>query len=168
MKDHAHAEPVVRPARHRPSDPSEPDEAKRLAGDFGPEQVSRAPPGPGAGAHVPFPLPGAPGDHQHQHDRVVGGVVGEDVGRVGDDQAAPFGRGDVDVIEPHAEVGQDPRPQRLHLQHLGGESVGHGRQQGVGARERGLQLGRGLDEIPEHEIALAQHMVRAGALRVSA
>ena len=34
--------------------------------------------------------------------------------------------------------------------------------------KRGLQLGCGLDEVPEHEIALAEHMVRARALRVSA
>ena len=50
-----------------------------------------------------------------------------------------------------------------------------GKSQGIGDviivrcdAQRCLQLGRGLVKVPEHEIALAEHMVRAGALRVDA
>ena len=39
----------------------------------------------------------------------VGGGVGEDAGRVGDHHPAPRGRGQVDVVVAHGDVGHDPQ-----------------------------------------------------------
>ena len=68
--------------------------------------------------------------------------VGEHVGRVRHGEAARLGRVDVDVVEADAEVGQQLRPQRLGRQHLGGELVGDGGEQGVRGPERFLQAVR--------------------------
>ena len=78
-------------------------------------------------------------DHQQERHRGVGGGVGQDVGRIGDGQAAGLGRFGIDVVEADAEVGEQPRAPRLGREHFRGELVGDGAEQGVGALERVLK-----------------------------
>src|SRR5439155_949117 len=62
--------------------------------------------------------------------------------RVRDDDSACLGGGYVDVVEPHAVVGEDPGAQRLDGERSGGDAVAHGGEERVGAAQRVLQLGR--------------------------
>ena len=45
----------------------------------------------------------------------------------------------VDVVVPHAEIGDDTRPQRIGREHFGRKPVGDGRQQAVRQAEGPLQ-----------------------------
>ena len=57
-------------------------------------------------------------------------------------ESARLGGGGVDVVEAHAEVGQQPGPAGLGAEHLGGQPVGHRAEQRVGGPERLLQTVR--------------------------
>ena len=61
------------------------------------------------GPDQPLALGHPPCDHQDQGHRQVGGGVGQHAGRVGHDHAARRAGGDVDVVEPDRDVGDDLR-----------------------------------------------------------
>src|SRR6266540_1608800 len=141
VEDDPHVESEPRAPRDRPTDSPQPDQAERLAAHPRAEHVGRPPTGPGAAAHVPLGFPAAARDHEHQHDGVVRRVVGAHVGRVGDDQTASPRRGDVDVVEPHAEVGEDPGAQRLGGEYVPGDAIADRGKERVGPPQGVLQLG---------------------------
>jgi hypothetical protein len=73
----------------------------------------------------------SPGDREQERGRNVGGVVGEDVGRIGNGQAPRLCRSDVDVVEAHTEVRNDPGLERIRREDLGRQLVGDRRQDAV-------------------------------------
>jgi hypothetical protein len=109
--EHAHAESLG-PTRHRAPDPAETDDAQCLAVDVGPPQQSPSPGLPLAGADVGVGFHDAPAGRHEQSPGEVGGGLGEDVGRVGDDDAMTAGGRHVDVVEAHGHVGDDLQPGR--------------------------------------------------------
>ena len=60
-----------------------------------------------ATADQPVTLGDAAGGGEDQRERVVGGGAVEDAGGVGDGDARGGGRGQVDVVEPDGDVGDD-------------------------------------------------------------
>ena len=61
-------------------------------------------------------------------------------GRVGHDDAAPLGRGEVDMVDPGAKRGDQLESGPGCGQHLGIDSVGDGRHQDIGPLHGGDQL----------------------------
>ena len=81
-----------------------------------------------------------PRRRQDQRHRHVRGVLGQDAGRVGDGNAATKRAGNVDMIDPIAEIGD-----QLHL--LAGLGD-HGRVDLVGdGRHQNVRLAHRLDDI---------------------
>jgi hypothetical protein len=94
------------------ADPPHADDAQALAGHLGADHEGRAPVAPFAGAHQTLALAGAPRRTEHEQKGDLGGRVAQHVGGVGDDNAAPLGRLEVDVIDADRHVGD-------HLHGLG-------------------------------------------------
>ncbi len=119
--------------RHRLADAAHADDAEALAPDAVAEHPGRRPAGPvavvdeNAGA---FDQPARHGeDQRHGH---IGGVLGQDAGRVGDGDAALNGGGDVDIVDAVAEIGDQLELLARFRQHRGIDAVGDGRHQHVG------------------------------------
>jgi hypothetical protein len=72
---------------------------------------------------------------------MVGGVLGQDAGRVGDGDAALDGGGDVDIVDAVAEIGDQLELLAGFAQHRGVDAVGDGGNQHIGGLHRLLQLG---------------------------
>ena len=119
------------PPRDGRRDPTRPDDPEGLAGDVAAEHVERSPAGEPAGAHLGVPLGHAAGDAQDQGPGQVGRTVGEDAGRVGDEDA-PLGRGGhVDVVIADGHVGEDAAALG-GVEHVGVDRVGEQAEHGVG------------------------------------
>ena len=115
----------------RLADPPHAEDAQALAGDPPPEHPGRRPAAPAAVRNDPRAFHQAPRDGQDQRHGHVGGVLGQHAGRVGDGDAAPQRRGDVDVVDAIAEIGD-----QLHLlaglgDHAGADLIGDGRHEHV-------------------------------------
>ena len=96
----------VRAARHRLADAAHADDAEPLAPDAMAEHPGRAPAAPFAfaGEHLRA-LGQAPRHGEDQRHGHVGGVLGEDAGRIGHGDAALHGGRDVDIVDAVAEIG---------------------------------------------------------------
>ena len=106
MVEDAHVESRGAP-RDGAADPSEAQDAERLAVHVGAPEEIPLPALPLARAREVVGLDDAPGGRHQERPREVGGGLGEDVGRVGhDDAAAPGGR-DVDVVVADRDVRHD-------------------------------------------------------------
>ncbi len=126
---------MMGPLRHRPSDPAHADQAERLARDVRAEHVGGPPAGPVAAPEMALALAGAAGRHEQERHREIGRRVGEHVRRVRDGDPAGLGGLDVDVVEADAEIGHQLRPAGLGGEHLVGDLVGDGGEEGIRASE---------------------------------
>ena len=81
---------------------------------------------------------------QHQQHRHVGGVFGQDRGRVGDGEARRIGGVDVDIVETVAELGDQFDALGQAGNQVGIDPVGDRRDQHVAACERVNQLVGGV------------------------
>ena len=96
--DHLHAE-ADRPARDLLADPSEPEHAERLALELDPSPLRPLPP---ALLERGVRLRDVARERHHQPDGLLGRGDHGGLRRVGDDDAAPRRRRDVDVVDAHA------------------------------------------------------------------
>ena len=106
-----------------------------------PEHPGGAPAGPIglAGEHA-CALGQPPRHGENERHGHIGGVLGEDAGRIGHGDAALHRGGDVDVIDAVAEVRDQPQPLARLAEHGPVDLIGHRRHDDVGG------LG-GLDEL---------------------
>src|SRR5207302_1448807 len=120
----AHAEAETA-ASDRAADPAEADHAEGLAVDVGAPQEVPFPRLPLSGARIGVGLDDPAGGGHQQREGEIGGGLGEDVGRVGDDDAASGGGGDVDVVVADGDVRDDLQVGRRgqHLVIDGGDDV---------------------------------------------
>jgi hypothetical protein len=108
----------------------------RFAGDSPAEHPGRRPAGPAPFGNDARALGDPPRGGEDQRHRHVGGVFGQDAWSVGDGDAAPQRRGDVNMIDAIAEIGD-----QLHLlaglsDHAGVDDVGDGGNEHVGFAHR--------------------------------
>ena len=105
VRDDAHAEGAGAD-RDELADAAEAEHAERLALDLGAAELAAL---PLAAGEAGVRLRDVAGEREHQRDRVLGG--GDRVGlrRVGDDDPALGGGGDVDVVHAHAGAADDPQ-----------------------------------------------------------
>ena len=96
----------LEPPRDRHADASHADHADGAVAQRRPAQGIGAL-APFAGAQIALGLRQLADRAQEQADRGVGDLLGEHVGRVGDDDAAARGRGDVDMVVADAEARDD-------------------------------------------------------------
>ena len=98
-------------ARHRLADAAHADDAEPLAPDAAAEHPGRRPSGPFAvvGEHRRA-LGQPPRHHQDQRHGHVGGVLGEDVRRIGHGDAVLDRGSDVDIIDAVAEIRDQLEP----------------------------------------------------------
>ncbi len=128
-----HAEAVVGPPGDRLADPTQADDAQRLPGDLGPHHVGRA----ASRSRLPsrrWRSP-SPARRATESRRVIARSAVQSVRAPGVlVTAMPWSLrgGDVDVVVADAEVGDDAGPAGVGSQHLGGDLVGHRREQRVG------------------------------------
>ncbi len=172
-----------RPLGHRPADPAHADDPELLAAQAPAQHPGGGPAVEAAGAHHPVALGEAPlgGEDQGQGD--VGGILGQHAGGVGDGKARGHGGGDVDVVDPRPEVGDQLQVGARPRDQLRVDPVGDGRgehvrpRHGVGERLRAhrnvvwVQLDveqlahPGLDRVGQlardHDFRLAMGHVRA-------
>ena len=123
------------------------DDAKALAVQPHAEHCGGRPALPASGAHQSLALADAPRDGQNQRHRHVGCIFSQNAGRVGDDDAARFGRLERDMVNARAERRDELQIRAGTVDQRGIEIVGHGRNQNLG-------LGHRL-----REFALAERMV---------
>ena len=134
--DHVHVEPLS-PLRDRQADPTEPDDAQRLAAELR------------AGERVALPLPGlqavirlgdVPRQREHQRHRMLG--RGDRVAAGGVHHHDPLASrgGYVDVIDPDPGPDDHLEP-RLVKQDLGGELRPRSDHDAVGLRQGGAEAG---------------------------
>ncbi len=149
-------------ARHRLADPSHADDAQAFSPDAVAEHPGRRPAAPRL---VVAQHGGALGeaarhgeDERHGH---VGGILGEDTGRVGHgDAAAERGR-DVDMVNAVAVIGDQLELVAGLAQDRGIDAIGHGRHQHVGTLHGIGELGRGHGLVVEVE-ARVEQLAHAG------
>ena len=96
--DDLHLQPD-RPPRDLPADAPEPEHAEHLVGELDAAPLRALPP---AGCERRMGLRDVAREREEQADRVLGGRDDVRLGRVRDDDAAPRGRIDVDVVHPDA------------------------------------------------------------------
>jgi hypothetical protein len=123
------------------SDPPHADDAEGLAGDLGAHHEGRAPGVPRAGADQVLALAGASGRPEQAEQGDLRGGVGQHVRGVGDDHAAAAGGGEVDMVDPHREVGDDLHRRRKLGHQRGVDVFSMADQQGVGAGSQFQQTG---------------------------
>ena len=143
-------------AGHRLPDAAHADDAEPLAGDAAPEHPGRRPalPAPVRRALRALDQPARHGDDQrHGH---VGGVLGEHARRVGDGDAATKRRGDVDIVDAIAEIGDQLQVVAGLGDHVGVDPVGDGRHQHVGVLHRLDQSRPGSSAVVEIEARVEQ------------
>ncbi len=126
-------------ARHRLADAPHADDAQRLAADPVAEHPARAPAGPSARADQLLALRQPARDRHDQRHGHVGGILGQDARRVGDDDAARPRRAQVDMVHARAEIGDQPEPRAGGGEHARVDRVGDGRHQHVAVRDRVAQ-----------------------------
>ena len=98
----------MRLVRHRSRDTTHPDEAECLARHLRAHHVGGAPTRPGAVANVSLAFTCSSRNGQQQGHSQVRGAVGQDLRRVGHDDAGIPGGSHIDVVEPDPKVAEDP------------------------------------------------------------
>ena len=107
-------------ARHRLTDPPEPDDAQHRAVHVDAVVRVEAPAFPPVAAQIGFGLRCPTGRAEDEQEGEVGGRVVEHTGRVADRDAEPFRGGDVDVVVTDGNVAHHSQPSgRAGLEHLG-------------------------------------------------
>ncbi len=101
-----HAEPAC-PSGHGPADGAEADDAERLARNGTAEEEHGRPVLKAAAPRQAVPLDDAAGNGEEETEGEVRRGFRRDAGRVGHDDAAPRGGRDIDIVEPHGQVGDD-------------------------------------------------------------
>ena len=115
------------------------DDAQLLAAELAAEHEIERPAFPAVGANQPVSFGDPPGHAQNHRPGQLGDRFGQHIGRVGDDDAALPGGGDVDVVVAHGDVGHDlQRCAGIH--DLTVDSVGENSDQGVLVGDALLQL----------------------------
>jgi hypothetical protein len=139
------------------TDAAHPDNTEALAGDAMAEHPCRRPPLPVAVGGQYVRAFGEPPRHcENQRHGHVSGVLGQNAGRVGDSNAALQCGGNVDIIDPVAEIGDQLQPLAGMPQHRGVDAVGHRRHQHVGDLHRLGELGRAHRLVVEIQPGLEQ------------
>jgi hypothetical protein len=104
--EHPQLEALRSPTYGAP-DAAESEDAEGRAGHLLGHPALRPGAAPATRADVPVALDDLPARGEDQREREIGGGVVEDAGRVRDDDTACRTSGDVDPVEPHAEVRDD-------------------------------------------------------------
>ena len=145
-----------RPAGDGLADPAHAHDAQPLA----PYPVAQH---PGRGPVLPVAEPdGAlafrqpPRNREDQRHRHVGGVLGEHPRRVGDRDAAPFRRPQIDVVDAGREAGDQPQVVARPVEDVGVQPVGDRRHEDVGPARGVDQLLAAEGVVVEIEIDLEQ------------
>ena len=111
------------PACHGLADAAHAEDAERVVVHVLADQQVDPPFRPLAGVHEALALTQPAGRGQQKREGEVGGGVGQDVRRVGDQDAGARGGGNVDVVEADGDVGDDLNAFERG-DHRGGELVG--------------------------------------------
>ena len=129
-------------ARHGLADPPHADDAEPLAVDAMPEHPGGRPALPfiGAGPEQGGALRQAAWHGKDQRHGHVGGVLGQDAGRVGDEDRAVPRRVEVDIVDAGAELRDQLEVGTRLAQHGPIDAVGHRRHEHVGRLHRLNQL----------------------------
>ena len=136
--DHLHIE-AGGAAGDLAADAAEADDAKRLAGELGADELGALPLGRG-GTDMGVGGGDVAGQRHEQGDGLLGGADGVAAGRVHDDDALARGGGDVDVIDADAGAGDGAQLAGIFEQ-LGGDGRAAADDDAVGEAERFLQVG---------------------------
>jgi hypothetical protein len=140
------------PPSHRAADPAHADYAEGLAGEAPAELVGRPPAAPPAGAQVALALAQPPRADQDQSHHQIGRILGQDVGRVGDRDAARLGRGQIDIVGAGAEISDQPKPIACLGDQPGVDPVANGGGKHVAAAHRLPQAGAVERRVGEVEL----------------
>ena len=143
-------------ARDGVADVAHADDAEALAGDAAAQHPGRRPAGPFARGHDFRAFDDAARDGHDQRHGHVGGVVGQNAGRVGDGDAPAQRRGDVDIVDAGAEIGDQMQLLARLRDHMGVDAVGDGGDQHVGGLHRLDDLLRRHRRIVEIEAHVEQ------------
>ncbi len=101
---------------HLPANPAQADNAERLAGELDADKPAAF---PFAGVQACRGEWDVAGQGHHHGDGMLGRGNGVAAGRVHDDDAAPRGGGDVDIVDAHAGTNDGPQFARLFEQFRG-------------------------------------------------
>ena len=169
----------ARAPRNRLSDAAHSDDAEPFAPDAMTEHPGRRPAGPVlvGGQHVrAFHQPARHGqDQRHGH---VGGILGEDTGRVGDGNSALHRGCHIYIVDAVAEIGDELELVAGLAEHGSIDAIGDGRHQHVGVfhgfgelrlRHR-LVVGvePGVKKLPHPQLDLIGQLARNNDQRLSA
>ncbi|MNV29952.1 hypothetical protein D3C71_1212010 [compost metagenome] len=128
------------PAGQGLADAAHADDAQTLAPQLAAAHPGRAPALELTRRHDIGAFDDAAADGHDQAHGQVGRVLGQDARRIGDDDPAPHGGVDVDVIHARAEVGDHLQLLARPLDEVGVQMVGDGRDQDLGALQGGGQV----------------------------
>ncbi|MNE04645.1 hypothetical protein D3C80_971820 [compost metagenome] len=122
------------------ADAAHADDAQTLAPQLAAAHPGRAPALELTRRHDIGAFDDAAADGHDQAHGQVGRVLGQDARRIGDDDPAPHGRVDVDVVHARAEVGDHLQLLARARNQVGVQMVGDGRDQDLGALQGGGQV----------------------------
>ena len=111
--------------RHRLADPAHADDAKHLARQLAAQQRGRRPAGPLAGTDQLDPLAHPARHADDARHGQIGGILGEDTGRVRHHDPPRGCRLEVDMIGPRTEIGDQAEAIARLCQHIRIDPVGH-------------------------------------------
>ncbi len=120
-----HAEASVRALRRGLTDPPKSHDAHCLAGQASAQEVRRRPTFPAVVTHQPLALTGPACAHQGKQHGEIGGVVGENVRGVGDEQAGGGAGLEVDMTHACAKVAKSLGSHRPAGEHVGIDPIGN-------------------------------------------
>ena len=141
-------------ARDLTPDPAQPDDPERLPAKALAEHEGRRERPLLLPAHEAVALGNAPQQCQHERDRELGGRLGQHVGSVRDDHAAPRRLLQVDAVVADAEVRDDAKSRPGSIEELGADDVGRNCHEPGRARDCVRKLERRL-EPGEHRFGHA-------------
>jgi hypothetical protein len=159
VDDHVEA---ARPLGERLADLAHAENAEPLIVETAAEKLRGVPADPFPVAHHLLAFPGAPRRAEHAEHGDFGGGDGDGIRRIADAHALGLGGGDVEMIEPDRESGED-----LHIRRQPGDSVGvellaGADQQRIHASGHGEDLVHGQDTV----VLIEGGVVVAGCARL--
>jgi hypothetical protein len=126
--------------RHCLADAAHADDAEHLARQLAAEKRRRRPAGPLARADQFHTFAHPARDADDSRHRQVGGILGEDAGRIRDQNPALGRRLEVDMIGPRSEIGDEAEAIPRFGKHFGIDPVGHGGDEHVALAHGGNEL----------------------------
>ena len=125
---------------HGLTDPAHTDNAQALAIDPATHHPGRRPALKAAALNHLSALNDAAGGGQNKGHGHIGGVFGQNAGRIGHGNAARIGGGDIDIIDPGPEIGDQLERGSGARQKTRINPIGNGRDQHLGALKRVKEL----------------------------